>query len=642
MSREIHENNKNNKLNISLRALRGYFYFIFLLLLFFYGYFVHPVIYDNAATRLDLAYSLPVHRTTRIDAYHRNTLDKAYRDGHYYCDKAPGLSIAAVPVLAAAKFFVRPQLFHPDNISLQYFLILVVISIPSAFTAVLLFKYILVPISSVLSAFMLTISYALGTMAFSYSTLFLDHQFATVLILIGFVVLMPIFIQDSGFRVQGSEGDEKNSKFKIQNSKLFLSGLLFGWAAISEFPSAVSAAIILLFVFIKLKPRAAIVWLLLGGMFPVGVLLLYNTVSFGSPFAIGYFFEAHEYYREGMGAGLAGVTYPKLSALFRLLFLPERGLFWGAPFLLFSVPGFAIMLRRKDWQRMVGSLCLSIVCVRLLIVSSYYEPWGGFAPGPRFLTGCLPFMVIPIAVLWGQMAKTGRHLLVSVCLFSVVYNTILNAVEPQAPAVVRHPVMEYSLALLGKGYMPKTIFDFLNDPLLFFILIAIVSYHIFTRMIGKEKWFIYRLSIAIVVPVLFASYHTVATIIPTGDQPQVKYYLGVALRQNGKLTGAASELLASVRLKPSFPEAHYALGITHVKMGKYEEAERNFSDAIRTGSDDARVYVSLGALYLMTKKYDGADKVLKEGREKFPDSEEIRELSDALERARDGKNERQR
>ena len=345
-----------------------------------------------------------------------------------------------------------------------------------------------------------------------------------------------------------------------------------------------------------------------------------------------------------MSAGLAGVTYPKLLSLLRLLFLPERGLFWGAPFLLFSIPGFAVMLRRRDWQRKIGLLCLLMVCVRLLIVSAYYEPWGGFAPGPRFLVGCLPFLVIPIGTLWEQMTKSAKHLLVAFCVFSVFYNTILNAVEPQVPGVVRHPVMEYSLSLLHRGYDPNTIVDFIGVKfpysfILFFVVVAAMFWGLI-RVGVKGKWFSYWRTVAMGIIVLFGCYFAIARLMPTSDRAQVKYYLGVALRQNGKLADAAMELGKAVRGKPDFPEAHYALGITHIKMEKYEEAEKDFREAIRTGMRDARAHISLGALYLMMKKFDSADEVLKDGMEKFPESEELKELSATLKKLQGGKNAR--
>src|SRR5262245_62035968 len=58
-------------------------------------------------SRFDLTRAIVERGTVAIDAFHENTGDKSERDGHYYCDKAPGLSWLAVPPYALAHA-VRP------------------------------------------------------------------------------------------------------------------------------------------------------------------------------------------------------------------------------------------------------------------------------------------------------------------------------------------------------------------------------------------------------------------------------------------------------------------------------------------------------------------------------------------------------
>src|SRR4051794_3768652 len=41
-------------------------------------------------SRLDLLHSVVERNSLTIDAFERNTTDKALYAGHYYCDKAPG------------------------------------------------------------------------------------------------------------------------------------------------------------------------------------------------------------------------------------------------------------------------------------------------------------------------------------------------------------------------------------------------------------------------------------------------------------------------------------------------------------------------------------------------------------------------
>src|SRR2546425_11821837 len=57
----------------------------------------------NQNSRFVLVRSLIEQGTLRIDSYHENTGDKALYQGHYYSHKGPGLSLLAVPPLAAMK-----------------------------------------------------------------------------------------------------------------------------------------------------------------------------------------------------------------------------------------------------------------------------------------------------------------------------------------------------------------------------------------------------------------------------------------------------------------------------------------------------------------------------------------------------------
>ena len=56
----------------------------------------------NPNSRLDLTRALAERQTIRIDAYRGNTADWARRDGHFYTNKAPGLSFASAPFFLAA------------------------------------------------------------------------------------------------------------------------------------------------------------------------------------------------------------------------------------------------------------------------------------------------------------------------------------------------------------------------------------------------------------------------------------------------------------------------------------------------------------------------------------------------------------
>src|SRR5690348_15984765 len=54
-------------------------------------------------TRLSLSRSIAERGSVDIDPYHRLTTDRAFFDGHWYADKAPGLSLLALPTVEALR-----------------------------------------------------------------------------------------------------------------------------------------------------------------------------------------------------------------------------------------------------------------------------------------------------------------------------------------------------------------------------------------------------------------------------------------------------------------------------------------------------------------------------------------------------------
>ena len=82
---------------IRMRAL-----LIFAVTFFSYAYFYEGAGW-NQNSRFDLVRAIIEQRTLRIDDFQQNTGDKAFANGHYYSDKAPGLALLAVPAAWAGR-----------------------------------------------------------------------------------------------------------------------------------------------------------------------------------------------------------------------------------------------------------------------------------------------------------------------------------------------------------------------------------------------------------------------------------------------------------------------------------------------------------------------------------------------------------
>src|SRR5260370_33668187 len=89
---------------------------LFATLFFAYAY-IHQKTFDGpiGASRMDLLYSIATHRTININAYHHNTPDKAVYNGNYYCDKAPGVVVLALPAFLAAFEFLHLAAIHTES-----------------------------------------------------------------------------------------------------------------------------------------------------------------------------------------------------------------------------------------------------------------------------------------------------------------------------------------------------------------------------------------------------------------------------------------------------------------------------------------------------------------------------------------------
>src|SRR2546423_3492101 len=133
----------------------------------------------NQASRFDLVRAVIEERTLRIDTYQLNTGDKAFRNGHYYCDKAPGASFVALPFVAAARPLLRAAGGDPTSIRgltwLTYVATLAAAGLPGVAGALLLAWVARRLGASRGGATFSAIAYGLGSPAFAYATLLWGH-----------------------------------------------------------------------------------------------------------------------------------------------------------------------------------------------------------------------------------------------------------------------------------------------------------------------------------------------------------------------------------------------------------------------------------------------------------------------------------
>jgi hypothetical protein len=371
---------------------------ILLLIVLCAAYFVPRGTSWNADTHIFLTASIVDRGSLNIDPLAPFTGDKAYANGHYYADKAPGLSLLAIPAYIIAKqtlmagkpytsFFTVPESQRTDYL-IRYLLAILYSGLPTGILAVLLYSFLArLGVGGPWRA-VVALTYGLGTMALPFADEFFSHQLAAALVFGGFMLL---------YRVRHGELRERCA---------MVAGFLLGYAILTEYPTALIVAALGIYTLTSpFNGRRLAGLLALGAAPPLLAGAVYNTLAFGGPLSQGYAYLAGpQIYRTGQAQGIMGITYPHLDALWQTTFGPYRGMFLLSPVLLLAIPGFRMLWKRIEW-RAEARLWLAIVAVYGLFSVSYFAWDGGFSIGPRQFLPALPFLMLPI----GEVVRRRPH-----------------------------------------------------------------------------------------------------------------------------------------------------------------------------------------------------------------------------------------
>jgi hypothetical protein len=345
----------------------------------------------SVESRMALVKALVDERRFEIDSFHNSlfsTSDKAYYDGHYYSDKAIGISLLGAIVyksilwVAGLTGWELPFRYFRDMITIF------TISWLAAWIAPLLYLLIrrISPDTSAGQSAFLALATTLGTPYFKFSTFFYGHAIAGLFLLAAFYIWFT-------YHQTGS----------ISLPRVFLSGFLLGWMIITEYPTILLAAAAGIYILIVLWKMQSLtdwrVYLLVaaGAILPLGALLFYNYAAFGGIFTLGYTHEAAEKFHTAHNTGLFGVGLPNPAAIFYMTFHHTMGIFWQSPILLLALPGWYYLFRSGKF-RPEAWFTLLTVCLYIVFMSGYYM-WWGYAFTPRHLIPVLPLFVLPLASL---------------------------------------------------------------------------------------------------------------------------------------------------------------------------------------------------------------------------------------------------
>lgn len=400
-------------------------------------------------SRLDTTLALVNHGTLAIDAYHRDTQDKTFYDGHYYSITAPGLSLTGVPVAWLFERIVGTRgLMDVDasgHTSYQFFMLryvetLLTVSLPAAFLLGLFFWFLGFLSDSLLNRAAATLALGLATNLFPYGQVFVAHAPAAAMLFTAFALL---FVLADPLRATPRTPAWISNH---RNLAAALSGLLLGLSILYEYQTAVAVALIGLYAAIRLPRRVLLV--VAAAVPPALVVLLCNHLMYHGFFATGYG-QHSVLWRHQFQNGVAGMSWPPSpAALVGMSVSPFRGLFFLSPFLVLSLIGLGFWLRRRSLE---AALCLAIPVCYFLAIAMIPFWQAGSTVGPRYLIPSLPFLGAPLVLVLDRLPRLWPvfGLAAGFSLFNVWAQTLGGEGYPLQDFA--NPLMQYSLPAILHG-----------------------------------------------------------------------------------------------------------------------------------------------------------------------------------------------
>jgi hypothetical protein len=318
--------------------------------------------------------------TPVIDKYRDETGDVSWHDGHYYAAKAPGLAFATLPAFLVIdatglkSAMAKAPGASNEAVGMLWALGLVGCVLPALGIALLVRRLgdLVEPGRGALAA----VAAGAGTLLLPFATLFFSHVLAAALAFGAFALLW----------------ERGRSRWALG------AGLLGGLAVVVDYPLALAAVLVGLYSLTRSLRCGALY--AAGAVLGVLPLLAYDLWAFGSVTHLSYedaVLVGGTTGHDVLGAnasGFFGIGVPSFRAAIELLFAPV-GLLRLTPVVAAAAAGVVVLYRRgfRSEAVLIGGLALSY----LVYNSGYFQPFGGFVPGPRFLVPILPFLGVALA-----------------------------------------------------------------------------------------------------------------------------------------------------------------------------------------------------------------------------------------------------
>jgi hypothetical protein len=417
---------------------------LFLLVFFAHAWFMGALGF-NQSTRVGAMLAFvepgPNRFTLRIDEFvqsdARNLMTGDWArgaDGHYYSNKAPGLSFIGIPAYAVLYGLERLVGAEPRSEPVTRFnSILLNLWCTVAWTAaatVVLFLFLGASGFSRNDALLGALAYAFGTLIFPYDTSLWGHTTAAACLL----AALCLAWWPGGVRWP------------------WLAGLLGGYAVLVDYLALFPLVPLGLALLVRRASWRDRIAFAAGVGVPLLVLLLYQRAVFGGFLTTASSQSNPVFIDETRVFGLVGGV--DASAVVGLLLSRWRGLLLYCPVLVFS--GLGAWQCWRAGQKPLVAACGASFVAQLLFVASVPVWWGGMASGPRYLITALPLFAI-LAPRTRTLAAWARLLYCAALAVSASNMLALSAAELMIAEEERNPLYGFAYRLLATGGYPHLI-----------------------------------------------------------------------------------------------------------------------------------------------------------------------------------------
>ena len=371
--------------------------------------------------------------------------DLSVYDGKYFPNKAPGISMLGALVYlspSSSPAFVTGAV---SNETLTYLLRICCCGIPTLLFLVPLRRRLWLWTGSGLAADLTLVTYALGSLAYTYGLLYFSHQLTAVMLCGSWLAI-------------------ENSRERPSLRPLVLAGFLAGGAVLVEYTAALAAAP--LFVYAAWTARRRIAAALAFGLAslpPQLALLGYHDFAYGSPFRVGYQNNVSQTFQSWHHEGFMGVSAPTLRGLAGSYFDPARGLFVYCPMLLLAPRVSGSCTGGSEDREAAVFLGVLFVLYSYFTSAFVFDKWG-WTVGPRHLAPLAAFLAVPCGIALTAARARGalwEGASVALCLVSVILTSLASVVYPHYPEVFGNGFFELTVPLLRDGYLPSNLLTLL-------------------------------------------------------------------------------------------------------------------------------------------------------------------------------------